>query len=74
MGNNYIEYKNNDDRNKILSVEEYLKKFRPYFKDIINHLNKSDSWTIQLVIENNIICSIDNEWSKLNYRRTFWIT
>ena len=74
MGNNYIEYKNNNDRNKILSVEEYLKKFRPYFKGIINHLKKSDSLTIQLIIENNIISSIDNEWSKLSCRRTFWIT
>ena len=26
--NNYIEYKSNSDRNKALSVEEYLKKIR----------------------------------------------
>ena len=28
--NNYIEYKNNSDRNKALSVEEYLNEIRPY--------------------------------------------
>ena len=36
--NNYIEYENNGDRNKILSVEDYLNKIRPYLKDIINDL------------------------------------
>ena len=35
--NNYIEYKRNSDRNKILSVEEYLNKIRPFLKDIINN-------------------------------------
>ena len=38
--NNYIEYKSNGDKNKILSVEEYLNKIRPYFKGIINNLKK----------------------------------
>ena len=33
--NNYIEYENNGDRNKALSVEEYLNKIRPYLKDSI---------------------------------------
>ena len=30
--NNYIEYKSNGDRNKTLSVEEYLNKIRQYLK------------------------------------------
>ena len=29
---NYIEYENNGDRNKTLSVEEYLNKIIPYLK------------------------------------------
>ena len=37
---NYIEYENNGDWNKTLSIEEYLNKIRPYFKDIINDLQK----------------------------------
>ena len=41
--NNYIEYESNGDRNKTLSVEEYLNKIRPYLKDIINTLKKSDT-------------------------------
>ena len=35
--------KGNDDENKTLSVEEDLNKIRPYFKDIINNLRKSDN-------------------------------
>ena len=40
--NNYIEYKSNNDRNKALLDEEYLNKIRPYLKEIINNLKKSD--------------------------------
>ena len=35
-----MEYESKGDRNKILSVEKYLKKIRPNLKDIINYLNK----------------------------------
>ena len=59
--NNYIQYKSNSDRNKTLSAEEYLNKIRPYLKDIINNIKKSDSWKIQLTITNNLISSIDND-------------
>ena len=40
--NKYIEYKSNNDRNKALLDEEYLNKIRPYLKEIINNLKKSD--------------------------------
>ena len=40
--NNYIEYKSNNDRNKALLDEEYLNKIRPYLKEIINNITKSD--------------------------------
>ena len=36
--NNYVEYVSNGDRNKALSIEEYLNKIRPHLKDIINNL------------------------------------
>ena len=42
----YIEYEDIGDRNKTLSVEEYLNKLRPYLKDIINNLKNSDTWKI----------------------------
>ena len=41
--NNYSEYKSKGDKNRILSIEEYLDKIRPYLKDIMNDLKKSDT-------------------------------
>ena len=45
--NNCIEYKSNSDKDKILSVEEYLNKIRPYLKHIINNFKNSHTWKIQ---------------------------
>ena len=58
---NHIEYKSNGDRNKTLSLEEYLNKIRPYLKGIINDLKKSDTWKIQLTIAINFMSSKDND-------------
>ena len=41
--NNYIQYKSNGDKNKILSVEEYRNEISSYLKDILNNLKKSDN-------------------------------
>ena len=62
---NYIEYKSNGDRNKTLLVEEYLNKIRPYLKDIINNLKKSDTWKIQLIIANSFVSSLDNDGERV---------
>ena len=59
--NNYIEFENNGDRNKTLSVEEYFIKMSPYLKGIINNLKITDTWKIQLTIANSFISSIDND-------------
>ena len=61
MSNNYIEYGSNSDRNKTRSVEEYLNKIRPYLKDNIKSLKKSNTWEIQLKIVNNFIFTVDND-------------
>ena len=59
--NNYTEYESKGDRNRALSVQEYLNKVRPYLKDIINNLKKSDTWKIQLIIAINFISSKNND-------------
>ena len=51
----YTKYKVKTDRNRRLSVEEYLNKIRPYLRDVINE------WKIQLKIANNFIFSLDND-------------
>ena len=68
--NNYIEYESNSDRNKTVSVEEYLNKIRPYLKDIINNLKKSEAWKIQLAITNNFTSSTDNEEEHVMYSKS----
>ena len=55
--NRYIECGSNGDRNKALSVKEYLNRIRPYLKNIINNIKKSD---IRKTIANNFISSTDN--------------
>ena len=39
--NNYIEWESNGDRNKTLSIEEYLKKISPYLSDITKSLENA---------------------------------
>ena len=59
MNNDYIEYESNSDRNKNVSVKEYLNVIKPYLKDMIIDLQISDTWKIQLTIAINFISSKD---------------
>ena len=65
-----VECKSNSDRNKTLSVEEYLNKISPYLKDIINNLKTSDAWKIQLTIANNFISWIDNDEDRVMHSKS----
>ena len=56
-----MEYESNGDRNKTLSIEEYLKKIRAYLINIINNLEKSDTWKVQLAIAISFISSKDTD-------------
>ena len=57
--NNYIGYESNGDRNKNLSLDEYLDKIKLYLRDIIIDLQTSDTWKIKLTIAINFISSKD---------------
>ena len=70
QSNNYIEYKSNGDKNKILSVEEYLNKIWPYLKDIKNDLKKSGSWKIQLTIAINSSSMDDNDEERVMHSKS----
>ena len=54
-----MEYESSADRNKNLSVKEYLNKIKLYLRDIIINLQKSDTWRIQWMIEFNFTYSKD---------------
>ena len=49
--NNYIEHESSGDTNKNLSVNEYLDKLKPYLRDIMINLQKSDIRKTQLTLE-----------------------
>ena len=59
MNNDYIEYESNSDRNKNVSVKQYINVIKPYLKDMIIDLQISDMWKIQLTIAINFISSKD---------------
>ena len=48
-----------DDRNRNLSLEEYLNKIKLYLRDMIIDLQVSDTPKIQLTIAINLISSKD---------------
>ena len=41
--NNYIAYESNGDRNKSLSLKEYLDKIKSYLRDIVIDLQEYDT-------------------------------
>ena len=47
------------DKNKNLSVNEYLNEIKPYLKDIITDFQKSGTWKIQWAIAINFLSSKD---------------
>ena len=50
----YIKYESNGNRKKNLSIEESVDKINPYLsQDIVNGLQKRDTWKIQLTIAIN---------------------
>ena len=59
--NYYIECESNGDTNKNLSLEEYLKNIKPYWRDVIVVIQESDTWKIQLAISIHFIYSKDTE-------------
>ena len=46
---------------KVMAIEEYLNKIRPYLKNITSNLKKYDTSKIQLTIAINFISSKDND-------------
>ena len=48
FNNNYIEYQSNGNKNKTLSIKEYLHMIKQYLSDIINDHKSNDEWKIEL--------------------------
>ena len=59
--NNYIKYERNGDKNRNLSLDEYLPKTKPYLTNIIINFQNSDALKIHLTIVINFISAKDVE-------------
>ena len=57
FNDNYIQYESRGDKDKILTVNEYLDITRPYLADIINDHKTQGEWKIKLTISVNFISS-----------------
>ena len=57
-------------RNKNLSVKEYLNKIKPYLRDIITKLQKSEIWKIQLTIAINFNSSKDVDEKRVMHSKS----
>ena len=71
LNNNYIEYESNGDKDKVLSVREYLDMIRQYLSDIINDHKTQGEWKVQLTMEINSIFSKDfNDYNETRTMHT----
>ena len=57
FNNNYIQYESKGDKDKILTISEYLDMIRPYLLDMINDHKNQSEWKIQLSAAINFISS-----------------
>ena len=57
FNNNYIQYESKGDKDKILTISEYLDMIRPYLVNIINDYKTQSEWKIQLTAAINFISS-----------------
>ena len=61
FNNNYIQYESKGDKDKMLSINEYLDIIRPYLREKINDHKTQSRWKIQLTIAINFISSKDSD-------------
>ena len=61
FSSNYIEYKSNGDKDKTLSIKDYLDEIKPYLSDTINDHKTQDKWKVHLTMAINFSSSKDSE-------------
>ena len=61
FSSNYIEYKSNGDKNKTLSIKDFLDEIKPYLSDIINDHKTQGEWKIKLTVTINFFSSKDSK-------------
>ena len=57
FNSNYIEYKSSGDKDKTLSIKDYLDEIKPYLRGIINNRKTQGKWKIHLTMAINFFSS-----------------
>ena len=70
--NNYIEYESNGDKDKILSVKEYLDMMRQYLSGITNNHKAQGEWKVQLTLPINFVSSKDFKGTRTMHSNTYY--
>ena len=61
FNNNYVDYESKEDKDKILSIKEYLTIIGPFLSDIINDKKTQGEWKIQLSMTINFMSFKDSD-------------
>ena len=55
LSSSYNEYDSNGDKDKTLSIKEYLDESRPYLNNVIKNRKTQEEWKIHLTKTINLI-------------------
>ena len=61
FNDNCIEYESKEDKDKNLSLEDYLHIMKPYLRDMINNHKTHAEWKIQLTMKITFFSFLDQE-------------
>ena len=53
----YIEYKSNGNKDKTLSIQDYLDEIKPYLSDMLNDHKTQGEWKITITMAINLFPS-----------------
>ena len=53
----YIEYKSNGNKDKTLSIQDYLDEIKPYLSDMLNDHKTQGEWKITITMAINLFSS-----------------
>ena len=70
FSSNYIEYKSNGDKDKTVSIKDYLDEIKPYLSNIINDHKTQGEWKIHITMAINFFSSKDFEEIRIMHSKS----
>ena len=70
FNDNYMEYESRGDKDRNLSLEDYLNIIKPFLKDMINNHKTYGEWKIQLIMRINFISPLDTDEFHIMYSKS----